>query len=113
MKWKIYYGDDSTFDDSQGNPWNAPVLNAQIIWQLEPENILIYGNPSAGKSDLGWFTYREDWGWDIHDMPGMIDYLVSYNGPKTILLGRTIPTDQFDFILKKVIEEKGEKTKNG
>lgn len=106
MKWKIYYGDDSVFTSEDGAPWKAPVLNVQIIWQLEPENILIYGNPSAGRSDLGWFTYRDDWGWDIHDYSGFVDYLISYKGPKTILLGRTIPTKNFDKLLKKVIKEK-------
>jgi hypothetical protein len=106
MKYKIYYGDNSVFTDEDGMPWEAPTLNVQVIWQLQPENILIYGNSSAGRSDLGWFTYREDWGWDIHDMPGLIDYLITYKGPKAILLGRTIPTQDFEKILDNVIKDK-------
>ena len=106
MKWRVYYGDGTTFDSTQGEAWEAPSTNAQVIWQKEPENMLIHGNPSAGRSDLGWFTYRDDWGWDIHDMPGFIDYLMTYKGPKAILIGRTIPTPEFEKIRDQAVRDK-------
>lgn len=106
LKWKIYYGDGSTFDHTQGKAWEAPATDAQVIWQQQPEGVLIYGSQSAGRSDLGWFTYRDDWGWDIHDMPGFMDYLMHYKGAKAVLIGRTIPTDAFQEILKCAIKDK-------
>lgn len=33
MKWRIYYGDGTTFDDSQGEPWDAPGTGVVVIVQ--------------------------------------------------------------------------------
>jgi hypothetical protein len=106
MKWRIYYADGTTFDNTQGEAWEAPALGVQVIWQLVPEDILIHGSGSAGHSELGWFSYRHDWGWDIHDMIGLINYFITYKRPQAVLMGSTIPTDKFQEILKQAIKDK-------
>ena len=38
MNWKIYYADETTFDDTQGSPEDAPSLDIQVIVMSDPDN---------------------------------------------------------------------------
>ncbi len=110
MRWRIYYGDGSTYSDRDGSPFFAPTSDVQVIAQEDaagPQGrILIYGDPSAGRSDLGTFCWRDDgFGWDVHDTPGFYDYLFNYRGPKAVIFGRTIPTKSFEAILARAVRE--------
>jgi hypothetical protein len=37
LQWRIYYADGSTFDNLQGEPWDAPATRVLIIVQKDPE----------------------------------------------------------------------------
>lgn len=106
MRFRIYYGDGSTYS---GDPFLAPSANVQVIAQEDssPKGwILIHGIANASQSYMGWYTWRDDgYGWDIHDEAGFYDYLFNYRGPKAILLGRTIPSQDFFKILDRAGKE--------
>lgn len=37
IQWRIYYADGSTFDSSQGEPWEAPATRVLIILVRDPD----------------------------------------------------------------------------
>lgn len=107
MRFRIYYGDGSVYS---GDPLLAPTTNIQVIAQEDPTSakgfILIRGIPDAGRSDVGWYTWRDDgYGWDVHDLAGFVDYLHCYHGPQRVGIGRTIPTDLYFSILDRAGRE--------
>lgn len=96
LKWKIYYGDGSTYE---GKPENAPTKDVQVI--IAQENGEWY---LAHKKDYYWW---ENDTWYEGDIFGLWDYMTR-PGWKKVLFGRTLKTDRYDQILKRAIKEKGE-----
>lgn len=93
MRWKIYYGDFSTYDDTDGLPHAAPGLNAQIITQADVE----HGYSVLWKHDFYWWEPQEAI-WRGGDQFGLFDYL-QRPGPRKVLFGRTIPYDDLMILL--------------
>lgn len=90
MKWRIYFGDGSTFDSSLGVPEDAPTWDVQAIVQPHIESgryiICLYD----------YYVYREG-RWFGVDNVGAIDYLLHY-----IKLGRQNPDGTFSIRNKKI-----------
>lgn len=87
MRWRIYYGDDSTFSDRDGAPWQAPAVDVQFIIMER------FGNPDHPfkvMTGSGSYCWSADYGWKSTDEIGMYDYLFFYKGIRTVLFGRTM-----------------------
>ena len=96
VEWRIYYGDGSVFDNTEGSPSEAPATNVQlIVCKNEVNSRNLYYS-------WDWYYYKAgEWrGADIH---GVIDQLLTdKNGDfVTLKQGRTIRDDIYDDIIKK------------
>lgn len=107
LRYKIYYDDGTVYS---GDPYYAPTSGVQVVAQEDSSSskgwILIHGIANAAQSDVGIYCWRDDgFGWDIHDQAGFYDYLFNYKGPKAVIFGRTIPTEDFQKVLQRAIDE--------
>ena len=103
LKWRLYYGDGSTFSNADGPPQDAPCCNVQVIVSIENgRRILQHGadNPTAHRDYYWW----ENDGWVIGDQAGYWQYM-SEPGWKTVKFGRTIETEKFHEIIKRVLAD--------
>lgn len=73
LRWRIYYADGSTFDSTEGGAEKAPALGVVSIVMLRDN--------SQGQ-------------WYGGDQYGLTQYLIE-PGWKRVLLGRTLPDDEF------------------
>jgi hypothetical protein len=69
-QWKIYYGDGSTFDSTEGDPEDAPATDIQIIIQFSEDG----ERDRQSGSD---YYVRRDGRWQGVDIFGLFDYLMS------------------------------------
>lgn len=92
MQWKIYYGDGSTFSDRDGSPYDAPIVNVQVIAFALPTSPTGFGL-IHGKDVYVWDDNLANW--QGTDAPGMWDYLMTRRGPKMLLFGRTLRNEDF------------------
>jgi hypothetical protein len=86
MRWKVWYGDGSTFSDENGPPSQAPALNVQIILVRDDDPNSQLGRYPVHRFDYYWWDDPEWFGGDLF---GLFDYL-SRPGDKRVLFGRTI-----------------------
>jgi hypothetical protein len=100
MRWRIYYGDGTTYDDSQGPAWDAPARNVQAIVVSDPD----HGWYILRADDFYWYLADED-RWYSGDRFGMYDYLLD-PGAKRILFGRSIPNAEYARILDRAMGDK-------
>ena len=70
-RWKIFYGDGSTFSDQNGDPKDAPVANVQVIVQPHIES----GRYMQVERDyyIYWANRKR---WVGVDLAGVMDFLV-------------------------------------
>jgi len=97
MKWRIYYGDGTAFSDRDGSPFQAPPAGVIVIAFTEGEKTKL-----AHSKD--YYLWRED-GWYQADMGGLWGYLLLSTGPKYVLAGRTIRTDEYLKIVSRAVRE--------
>lgn len=97
MKWRIYYGDGSTYDgESFEDAYNAPAVNAVILKQ-EADNWRGY-SLRHGTYFFCWEhivlsdgTVLEEGRWSSkNDLFGLMDYYTYHKGPQKVLIGREI-----------------------
>ena len=69
MNWRIYYGDDFTFDSEQGEPTDAPIRNVQVIVQPHIES----GRWVQCTSD--YYAFWDD-RWIGVDTVGVLDFMI-------------------------------------
>lgn len=86
IRWRIYYADGSTYE---GDPFMAPPAGVQVIAQR------VDGQDRAIMHGKDYYFWREGLGWNGCDMGGLWDYLLIGTGPKYVLAGRSIRTDDF------------------
>lgn len=98
--WRIYYGDGSEFSSDDGDVFDAPRSDVQLI---------AYLNPNTGKTDLisqsDVYYYEPEkieWGWWYCSREGMVLHLLRAKRP-LVFFGGMIRTKQFDEIEKKAI----------
>ena len=88
MRYRLYYGDGSTYS---GDPHFAPPANVQVV-ACEDITTPTGFNLRHG---LDAYYWREDVGWQGCDTAGMWDYLMLHHGPKVVLFGRSLRDDDF------------------
>ena len=93
MKWKIWYGDRSTFSNRDGEPQDAPGRNLQAIAQEDEQT----GYSVARSNDFYWWSD----GWQGGDLFGLWDYLQE-PGLKVVKFGRTVSNREFQRILREI-----------
>lgn len=77
MRWKLWYGDRSTYDSTQGDWQSAPAWNAQV---LGTEDDYVGRELDGGKYFLLWWPgATEPWGVDA---VGLYDYLRHIQHPE-------------------------------
>lgn len=102
MRWKVYYGDGSTF---AGVVEDAPARDVQIIVQSSKD----HGWQALSGTD--YYIWRGD-RWAGADQFGMYDYLIE-PGWKRVLFGRTLTNDEFDAVWQRAMSDPGMPPKTG
>ena len=97
--WRVYYDDGSTFDASQGLPWDAPAFGVLGIRQEPP------GDRQLISRDF--YLWREDYGcWIEVDRDGLVDHLVHAARHITaVLVGRTVPPAVWKAAMRRMSED--------
>ena len=100
MKWRVYYGDDSTFSDQDGGVDVAPFFDVQVIVQADKDH--------GWRTQTGDYYVWDDRGlgycwWGVDDV-GLIDYLHT-DGWKRVLLGRKITSNRYNDIMRRALED--------
>ena len=93
VKWRIYYADGTTFDSSEGTPYDAP--SRGVICIVQPD--IDVGRHLVHRFDFYWWHDGEWYGGEIF---GLFDYLAS-DGHKTVKFGRTISNHQYTDIIQR------------
>lgn len=94
INWRIYYDDDNTFSNEDGNPEDAPPWGVIDIIQFNPVKQKKYHQSGAD-----FYIYRKNY-WVGVDIIGLTDYL-AHEKTGIVKFGRTIPTDKFLAIRQK------------
>ena len=98
-KWKIYYGDGSTFTDADGEPYDAPRTNVQMVVQPDDH----HGYELCSEFDYYYFE-PETWGWYGADIFTVWDVMVRCRQP-LILFGRMLSTPEYRALVTRVLDE--------
>lgn len=100
MRWRVYYGDGSTFSGDDSNPWDAPATDVQAIAveMVEGEHRVIHSKDAYYWRNNGWFAC---------DMLGFWDYMLMHKGPKAVLFGRSMARGDDFFKLVKRAQAEG------
>lgn len=102
MRWRIYYGDGSTYGPDEP-PEGAPALDVQVIAWDHP----IHGRQIMwGQHFYWWNPNSDDIGWWAGDMFGLFDYLAHFRGWKLVLTGRSIRDSDFEKIKERALTER-------
>lgn len=96
MRWRIYYGDGTTWND---DAFAAPARNVQMIAVADPN----HGWYLCRSSDYYWYLADSDT-WQSGDLFGLFDYLIE-PGKKRVLFGRTITNREFEAILTRAYND--------
>ena len=100
-KWRIYYDDGSTFDNTMGTPNEAPAYGVQIIIRTHPENgaMLVYR--------WDFYYWQEGKGWFGGDIFGLLDQLLhdTENKIRAVKQGRTLVTEDFNVIFNRAQQD--------
>lgn len=95
MEWRIYYDDETTFDNIQGEVWDAPGLGVVCV-------VCILEGDRAILSRWDYYVYKNG-EWCGHDLFGLLDQLTSDrdNTARGVKAGRTIATALYKRIMYK------------
>lgn len=100
-KFKIWYGDGSTFTDEDGAPELAPKTNVQCVTIECPE----HGQVVCKADDFYIYDVYDGEGcWQGVDYFGMWDYL-SRPGTKIVLFGRTLGNEEYRQIVGAAMDD--------
>ena len=100
VKWRVYYGDGSTYSDLDGEAWDAPTQDVQIL--VRPSNKGSRGFRAMHAKDAYVWKNGE---WCGVDVMGLWDYLLNTRGPTKVIFGRWASDDTFDAIYKRATKE--------
>jgi hypothetical protein len=100
MDWRLYYGDGSTFADTDGAVTEAPARGIIAVATRHSDD------PRQVTSVHGWDYYWQDEAGDFYggELFGLYDALLRRCHP--IFFGRTIPTDEFRAIIARSTKDK-------
>jgi hypothetical protein len=100
LRWRIYYGDGSTFDNLQGSADEAPPFDVQFVVQLCDQN---RWKEQLDQSD--YFVMTENGVWVGCDITGVLDRLINRIPFSGFLVGRWIEHDAFMDLQIKVTKD--------
>jgi len=99
MRYKIRYGDGTTYSDEDGPAHLAPKRNVQVISQ----RCELVSHRIERMSD--YYVYDEAYnGWKGCDQFGLYDYLIE-PGHKIVLFGRQLTNEEYKRILAEAIAD--------
>ena len=101
IKWRIYYGNGTTFDNTEGSGREAPPVGVQVIVCYNEDGI----RHVVHKWDWYYLKKEEWWGCDVF---GLLDQLL-YDSKGEVLAikqGRTVSDKTYESLLKKAINDK-------
>jgi hypothetical protein len=105
MRWRVYYGDGSTFSDEDGTIEMTPALNVQAIVQSDPDphgtgrHVIHGGGQRPNRVPIDYYWWDPGRGmWVGGDLFGLWDYLTR-PGWRKVLFGRTIPDQDYQAII--------------
>ena len=79
MKWAIYYSDRSIFTSDDGEPWDAPRLGVQVIFEAHSHNVT---EKYSTCNCMDYFYYEEAaGGFSSTDQFGFYDHLIRERNP--------------------------------
>lgn len=90
MRWRIYYDDNSHLSESDCTPFSVRRTGVQVV-AYESDTSTGF-SLMHGKDCYYW---RPDIGWQGCDMAGLWDYLMMYQGPQSVMFGRTLRDKAF------------------
>lgn len=90
LKFRIIYGDGSTFTDADGSPYDAPRLNVQCIVGPDRHN----GRYIVSDKDAYWWEEHQE-RWRGGDRHGEWIYMLRL-GPRVVLYGEQIDDDVYN-----------------
>ena len=98
-QWRIYYADGTTFDSTQGEPWEAPAIHVLGINQRHQD-------PSERPYHVwraNFFTWKQNQ-WFGMDQYGFFQYMFvdKWLHPKAVLLGEFVSNPIWDAFVQKI-----------
>lgn len=115
IKWRIYYTDGSTFDNTEGEPWEARGRGVVCIVQPDPNDPRYSVNTQVLK-EHPYYLYNRDWGyWIGCDRDGVLDQLLSDRGDVicAVKQGRWTRYDTYHEIIERAQHDKDFYPKSG
>lgn len=103
VHWRIYYDDASTFDSTQGEPWQAPGRGVICIVQVDPSPVMYSVNTQVLRGHP-YYWYHREWGYWLHsDRDGFIDQLCADRKDVVcaIKMGRWVAHDYYRDVVEK------------
>ncbi len=103
--WRIYYDDDTTFDDTDGEPWESPKFGVQGVVQRLSE--VPKGRSHVQRlTGADWYVYRYDLGqWFKVDEFGVWDQAIHYSLSSVFRPGRAIGAMAWDAVFKRMMDD--------
>lgn len=110
LAWRIYYGDGSTFDSSDGPPSSAPPLNCQCIVINDDLNCTYKEVYQIGKlvlHDWEYYVYRDGMGWfGVRHVIDLVDHVLhDANDICAVLKARSIDVHAFREIFARAVKD--------
>ena len=103
IQWRIYYADGSTFDSSQGSPWDAPATRVLVIPHRDPQ---ASGGVSRA-SDGDYYLWKLDkWFAVTYDALMFYWFIEKYPHRKACLAGETVDTETWVATVKRASTDK-------
>ncbi len=77
LNWRIYYDDGTLFDNTDGEPWEAPGRGIICVVQIDPKPMMYSVNTQVMQGHP-FYWYHKGWGYWMHsDRDGMLDQLTA------------------------------------
>lgn len=103
MNWKIYYANNSTFSDEDGEPEDAPGLGVEVIIQKHEDTRIGAYLQHHGDYYVWW-----DNKWWACDYDSYFEYIFvdKFPHPKTALKGKMLSNKDYDLIIRRAKADK-------
>ena len=103
LNWRIYYGDGTTYDETDGPAEEAPAWGTVAVVTRnsnDPREIV-----SVQGTGFDYFVYDKNNDWWGADFIGLIDRLADRSA-KVVCFGRTIEPHKYEQIIAKSVKDK-------
>lgn len=108
LKWRIYYDDGSTFDNTQGSPVRAPGWGVICIVNPDP----IVGRVIRQSFDFYYWVPDEGQWWGS-DLTGLLDRLINRLPIEAVCAGRMISFENYQAIISRADKDQDFPPKSG